>query len=195
MFCSGFDLAVVEADPSRLALRRLLAGLSAAIRALRALPCPVVAAVQGGAIAGGCALLGGADVVISEPEARFGYPVVRLGISPAVSGRFLACAVGSGPARRLLLDPGLIGVSEAARLGLVHILTDTADGVQDRAIEAAIALAGKPREGVRATRKWLCAIEDALFGASETGADAGLSESLGLVGGPEERSLMRAARP
>src|SRR5690606_31084299 len=80
VFCAGFDLDACRHDP--LAMRALLTGLSATILALRTCPCPVVIAAQGAAIAGGCALLGGADFVVTDAQARFGYPVTLLGISP-----------------------------------------------------------------------------------------------------------------
>src|SRR5690606_29099547 len=102
VFCAGFDLDACRGEGGDDALRRLLRGLSAAIAGLRAQERPVVVAAHGAAIAGGCALLGSADVVVADAGAKLGYPVARLGISPAVSAPFLAPAVGAGAGRRLL---------------------------------------------------------------------------------------------
>ena len=83
VFCSGFDLTLCKDDDR--VLGQLLGGLSACVRALRAMDMPVVVSAHGAAIAGGCALLGGCDVVVTNSDAKLGYPVLPLGISPAVS--------------------------------------------------------------------------------------------------------------
>jgi enoyl-CoA hydratase/carnithine racemase len=186
VFCAGFDLKRCADDSAT--MPALLRGLSDAILALRALPCPVVAAAHGAAIAGGCALLGGADVVVADRVCKLGYPVVRIGVSPAVSAPFLRGAVGDGPARTLMLDPGLTTGEAAARAGLVHELVDRPEEVFPRSLELAAALAAKPPGAVAATRSWLREIEDA-----ESSAPRGLDASIGLVGGAEERSLLTAA--
>ncbi|MCC6659488.1 MAG: enoyl-CoA hydratase/isomerase family protein [Phycisphaerales bacterium] len=186
VFCAGFDLKRCAEDAG--AMPALLRGLSEAVIALRALPGPVVVAAHGAAIAGGCALLGGADVVVADRGCRLGYPVVRIGVSPAVSAPFLRGAVGDGPARAGMLDPGLVSGDEAARLGLVHELVESPDLVMPRALELAAALAAKPPWAVAATRAWLREIEDA-----EAGAERGLAASMSLVNGEEERRLLAAA--
>jgi methylglutaconyl-CoA hydratase len=163
---------------------------------MRACEVPVVAAAHGAAIAGACALLAGADVVVADQEAKLGYPVVRLGISPAVSAPTLAGAIGPGRARERLLDPGLIDGREGHRIGLVHELAATREEVLGRAREIALGLAGKPRGGVRATKRWLIEIERRM-GASAIDRE-GLEASLGLVGSEEQRRLLgeaRATRP
>lgn len=185
-FCAGFDLDLCRDSPDGAAMRELLGGLSRAIVTLRSAPCPVVAGVQGAAIAGGCALLGGADVVISEPRARFGYPVLRLGVSPAVSVPFLTLAVGAGPARCRLLDTALVDAPEAVRIGLVHELAADAGAVPEWAIAVAEALAAKPRRAMAMTKRWLgdTAGEGARF------VEAGLKTSLDLAGSEEEQTRL-----
>ncbi|MBL8991004.1 MAG: enoyl-CoA hydratase/isomerase family protein, partial [Phycisphaerae bacterium] len=127
VFCAGFDMRLVHDDPE--ALPRLLRGLSAAVRTLRRLPLPVVVAAHGAAVAGGCALLAGADVVLTNREARLGYPVVRLGISPAINAAALRRTLTDGAARERTLDPDLISGSEAARIGLAHHCLDRPEDV------------------------------------------------------------------
>lgn len=193
-FCAGFDLNLCRDDPSGDTLRSLLQGLSDAIRALRSQPAPVVACVQGAAVAGGCALLGGADIVIASSEAKFGYPVTRLGISPSVSAPFLLATVEPGSTRALQLDPGLFRADDARRLGLVGELHPDPAAALARAGRIAEELAAKPREALAATRRLL----QQLTGPTDTLATTGLDRSLGLVGGTEERNLLPkawAARP
>ena len=185
-FCSGFDLSLCHENSD--ALRVLLTGLSGAIRALRRCEVPVVIAAHGAAIAGGCALLGGADVVITHHEAKIGYPVVRLGISPAISAPFLRQSIGDGRARERLLDSSLISGWDAFRIGLAHECMEDAGKVRDRAMAVAEQLAGKPRWGMAATKKWLGEIDGSF------GGDAGraLDASLALVGSDEERRRLAA---
>ena len=184
-FCAGFDLSLCRDNSD--ALARLLSSLSAVVRALKACPCPVVLAAHGAAIAGGCALLGGADLVVSHTDAKLGYPVVRLGISPAVSAPFLRLSIGDGRARELLLDPTLVSGREALRLGLVHECLDDAGQVRDRAVALALSLAVKPAPAMRATKALINEFEGSLDPA---GPEAGLNASLSLVGSVEERERL-----
>ncbi len=187
VFCAGFDLKVCRDAPDGSVMRALLTGLSEAIVALRGLPIPVVAAAHGAAIAGGCALLGGADVVVADRGAKVGYPVVKIGVSPAVSAPFLRLGIGDGATRARMLDPNLIGGEEAAWIGLVHELVDQPDQVLPRALEVARSLAEKPPGAISATKRWLGEIE-----AIGDRAPVALEASLGLAGGDEERARLQA---
>ena len=182
-FCSGFDLTLCKENSD--ALRILLTSLSAAISAMRSCPLPVVVAAHGAALAGGCALLGGADLVVSHTDARIGYPVVRLGISPAVSAPFLAQSVGFGPARERLLDSSLISGWQALQLGLVHECIEDAGKVRERALQLAELLALKPAGGMRATKALLNELDESL---DDPRIRRALETSLSLVGCPEERA-------
>ncbi|MCL4222431.1 MAG: enoyl-CoA hydratase/isomerase family protein [Phycisphaerales bacterium] len=159
VFCAGFDLHEGAHDERMSALRDQLRGLSRTILAMRSLPCPVVVGAHGAAIAGGCALLGGADLVLADRGARFGYPVVRLGISPAITAPFLRQRVGDGAARAMLLDPGLIDAEGALRIGLVDEVLDSAEQVRHAAVARACALAGKPGVAEAQTRRWCSVLE------------------------------------
>ena len=93
-FCAGFDLPAALEQPDL--MEQFIERLSGTLRAVRRLPHVVVAAVQGGAIAGGCALVTACDFVMASPDAKFGYPVHRLGISPAVTIPTLQQTMGPG---------------------------------------------------------------------------------------------------
>lgn len=193
IFCSGFDLALCQADDA--ALPALLEGLSRAVRALRAIPAPVVASAHGAAIAGGCALLSGCDLVITNRPATLGYPVLRLGISPAVAAPALNLSVGAGPARARLLSGQLITGAEAHHLGLAHHLVDDAAQSEARAIELARELIAKPRHALAYTKNFLNKVDDALNPAHSRLApllDAALETSLSLVATPEQRERLAA---
>ncbi len=187
-FCAGFDLTACRDDDS--VLPALLSGLSAVARALREHPAPVVVSAHGAALAGGCALLAAADFAVTTATARIGYPVVRLGVSPAVSAPLLRLAVGNGHARERLLDPGLIDGLHALQIGLVTECVPTTAECEARAIALALQLADKPRHALAYTKRWL----NQLDGSSDSPLlDAGLHASLGIVGSPEQRELLPQA--
>lgn len=184
-FCSGFDLSLCRENSD--ALRALLTGLSEVLQSMRACPQPIVLAAHGAAIAGGCALLAAADVVLTHADCKLGYPVVRLGISPAVNAPLLSQSIGAGAARERLLSSQLISGWDALRLGLAHECIEDAGKVRDRALAQALALAAKPAPGMHATKRWL----NELDGSMDKGRHLrALDASLGLVGSPEERTRL-----
>ena len=190
VFCAGFDLTLCRNSPDGTVMRELLTNLSCAIATLRSLPIPVVAAAHGAAIAGGCAILGGADIVVGDASAQYGYPVVRLGISPAVSAPFLRAAVTNGAMREYLLNPSLFTGKEAHRTGLIHELVDQPQDVLPRAFAIARSLATKPQGSLSVTKAWL----NELDGTDDTEVVArALDASLSLTGLAEERAYLPAA--
>jgi enoyl-CoA hydratase/carnithine racemase len=193
VFCGGFDLKMCLDMPGTLEV--LLRGLAGLVQELQALPKPVVVAAHGAAIAGGCALLAAADVVVTDKTAKIGYPVTPLGVSPAVSAASLRLAVGDGPCRERQLDPGLISGTEAVRIGLAHEVIDEPGQVRARAMERARGLAEKPARVFAATKGWVNEIAAAMgvSGASERA----LRASLSVAGSAEERERLARvlARP
>lgn len=176
-FCAGFDMQLVHDDKT--ALASLLIGLTAVLKALRRHPRPVVVAAHGAAVAGGCALLGGADVAVTDQRATLGYPVVRLGISPAVNGPTLVNAIGSGRARERTLDPGLISGLESRRIGLSHVCCDIPEDVLPTSVRWAKRLAAHPADVYEATKAHLNELE----GSSQDDRFAqALAASMSLLG-------------
>ena len=188
VFCAGFDLKVCAADASGQTMRELLTGLSSVVRTMRSVRAPVVLGVHGAAVAGGCALLGGADVVLADRGAKLGYPVVKIGVSPAVSSPFMLASITPGRVRSRLVDPALIDADRALQIGLVHELVESADEVRARTIEIAQHLASKPGHGTFYTKHWL---NEITAGMTDQ-AQAGLDVSLSLTGGDEERTMLSA---
>ncbi|MFT3685096.1 MAG: enoyl-CoA hydratase/isomerase family protein [Phycisphaerales bacterium] len=186
-FCAGFDMKMVHEQPRVLA--DLLTGLSTLIRALRRLEAPVVVAAHGAAVAGGCALLGGADVAVTNVDAKLGYPVVKLGVSPAVNGPSLSSAVGFGPARRMMLDPSLISGREAYRIGLAHHCCDTAAEVLPKSLQIAHHLAAWDRANWATTKRDL---NDFDGSSNDDAFDKALAASMSLVGSPDQLARVAA---
>jgi enoyl-CoA hydratase/carnithine racemase len=186
VFCGGFDLQLCLDQLGTLG--ELLMQLGLLVQRMRILSIPVVVAAHGAAIAGGCALLSGADYVVTNDESKIGYPVVPLGISPAVSAATLRLAVGDGWCRERLLDPALISGREAVRIGLAHESVQRAEEVRPVALERARGLAEKPAPAIRQTKRWLREIEETL-GPEEAGRRS-LMASLAIADKAEQQERL-----
>src|ERR671917_642243 len=89
-------------------------------RALEVMAKPVVAAVDGAALGGGCELVAACDIVIASERARFGQPEIKLGVFPPVAAILLPRVIGDKRARELVLTGELVEAPEALRLGLAN---------------------------------------------------------------------------
>ena len=147
-FCSGIDMR--DFGPSMLdatapAIDRLRFQETHGLRcpqAIRALPQPVVAAVNGPAVGGGLALCLAADIRICGASASFGNAAIAIGLSGAEMGMsyFLPRIVGSSVAADWMLTGRTVSADEAYRCGLVSELTDD-DRLLARAVEVAEQIA------------------------------------------------------
>ena len=128
-FCSGADLAALQKiSKSSIAENfedaRSLMELFTLIRRVRV---PVVAAVRGRALAGGCGLATACDIVLASASARFGYPEVKIGFVPAMVLAILRRNVSEKLAFELATLGGEVSAVEAERIGLVnHVFADEA---------------------------------------------------------------------
>jgi methylglutaconyl-CoA hydratase len=127
-FCAGMDLneLLASADQSVEANRRAALRFADLLLRMRRLPKPVVAVVQGRALAGGCGLATACDLVLAAASARFGYPEVQRGFVPAIVLALLRRAVGEKLAFDLAATGRMIGAAEAAAWGLVSRVYDDA---------------------------------------------------------------------
>ena len=119
-FVAGADIAELAAcDPA--AARSLSERGSGVFRRLETSPKPVLAAVNGFALGGGCELAMACHLRIASENARFGQPEVKLGIIPGYGGSVrLPRLVGRGRALEILLTGGMVDAQEALRIGLVN---------------------------------------------------------------------------
>jgi enoyl-CoA hydratase len=145
-FCAGADLReYVDATPMDV-IRRNLPALWAPITYC---PHPVIAAVCGPALGGGCELALRADVIVAGTGARFGQPEVLIGLMPGAGAtQFLTHALGKFAAMKMLLTGDSIGAEEAAVRGLVSQVVPDAE-VLDTALSMAGRIAQLPPLAVR----------------------------------------------
>ena len=120
-------------------------------------PKPIVAAVQGHAIAGGAGLASACDLVVMAESARLGYTEVRIGFVAALVGVILVRSVGEKHARELLLTGQQISAHEAYRMGLANRVVP-AEQVADTALELAREIAANAPSSVALTRELLLAL-------------------------------------
>lgn len=187
-FSAGFDLAEAFRDPGIMAT--LIERLSALLRRIRRLPQVTVAAVNGAAIAGGCAMVSACDLVVVSATAKLGYPVHRLGVSPAVTTRTLQASMGPGPARALLLGGALIDGDTAYRRGLADRLSADDETVGPDATALCEEIAGHGAQALRATKSWLNELEGAL---DDSGHDGPMRESATLAMTDAAQRVLRDA--
>lgn len=121
-FCSGADLSALQKIAESSVLENLddAAGLLELFALIRRVRVPVVAAVHGRALAGGCGLATACDLVLAADTARFGYPEVKIGFVPAMVMAILRRNVSEKRAFELITRGTEISAVEAERLGLVN---------------------------------------------------------------------------
>jgi enoyl-CoA hydratase len=143
-------------------IKELAAQTSASLRAggrfnawdrLAAVGLPVVAAVRGFALGGGCELAMTCDMIVAGDDATFGQPEIRLGVMPGAGGtQRLTRAVGPARAMALILTGRSISADEAEAAGLVTRVVP-ADATLDAALELAAQIASMPPLAVRAAKR------------------------------------------
>jgi enoyl-CoA hydratase len=114
---------------------------------------PVIAAVAGFALGGGCELAMQADLIIAADTAKFGQPEIKLGIIPGIGGtQRLTRAIGKAKAMDLILTGRMMDAAEAERAGLVARVVPAAN-LMDEAMKAAAAIAGMGLMSVYAAKQ------------------------------------------
>jgi enoyl-CoA hydratase len=153
-FCAGADVAHMR-DAGALEARAWAQRGHQVADLIEGLATPVIAAVNGYALGGGCELALACDVRVAADTARFGQPEVTLGIIPGWGGtQRLARATSIGFAKEVILTGRPVKADEALRVGLVtHI--HPREEVLHRAVELAEMMASRPSSAVAAA-KGLC---------------------------------------
>jgi methylglutaconyl-CoA hydratase len=120
-FCAGLDMEHLATMNARTAEehRRDSENMARALRKLYEFPKPIIAAVNGPAIAGGMGIATLCDFTYAVPDAKFGYTEVRIGFVPAIVASFLLRQIGEKRTRELLLSGRILKAEEACRMGLV----------------------------------------------------------------------------
>ena len=122
-------------------------------RKIETLPVPVIAAVNGFALGGGCELAMACDIRIASAKAKFGQPEVGLGITPGFSGtQRLPRIVGLGIAKELIYTADIIDAAEAYRIGLANKVVEP-EALMEEAMKMATKIASKAPIAVRYSKE------------------------------------------
>lgn len=172
-FCSGADLSSLQriaaaSFEENLQDAKTLAEL---FNQIRETSVPVIAAVHGRALAGGCGLATACDLVIATDTARFGYPEVKIGFVPAMVAAILRRNLGEKKSFELLTQGFEFSAGDALSIGLINRLV-TGDEIETAAMEFASIYTKVSASAVKMTKKLLYNIDGQNFSSSlELGAD------------------------
>lgn len=151
-FVAGADISEMMAMTKAEARDYCLYG-NRILRRLETQPVPVIAAVNGYALGGGCELMMAADIRIASEHSVFGQPETGLGITAGFGGtQRLARLIGTGKAKELLYTAGRIKADHALAIGLVNAVYP-AEELTDKVYEMAEKIAANAPIAVRATKR------------------------------------------
>jgi methylglutaconyl-CoA hydratase len=173
-FCSGADLSALEKISRASVLENSddAHSLMDLFVQIRSTPVPVVAAVRGRALAGGCGLASACDLVLATRSARFGYPEVKIGFVPAMVMAILRRNVSEKRAFELITRGAEIGADQAKEFGLINQVF--ADESFETDVNQYLSVFGKlSPSAVALTKRLIYQMDGMEFGdALAAGADA-----------------------
>ena len=153
-FCAGMDLEMLSAIATQSSSDNMEDSrrMAKMFRRVWSFSKPLIAAVNGAALAGGCGIAMLCDFTLAVPEAKFGYTEVKIGFLPAIVSVFLTRQIGDKQARNLLLTGRLVDATEALSLGLITEIVPH-ERLLQRAHELAdVLIAASPVSLTRAKR-------------------------------------------
>ena len=180
IFCAGHDLDELRAaaDPDvRLALFERCSRLMMALGACRA---PVIARVQGAAVAAGCQLVASCDLAYAADTARFAVSGINLGLFCSTPGVALGRAIGRKAASEMLFTGRFIDAARAAELGLINAAVSP-DQLDAAVGEAASAIAAKAPEAIALGKAALRSQIEAPLEEAYDIASRAMAENLGFA--------------
>lgn len=183
VFCAGADLVQMAPDATGLEVHEGRGLIRELVLAMQACPLPIVAGVQGLCLAGGVAIILGADIVLAADTAAFGLPEVDLGIWPFMVSALLGRHVSPKRAMEMMLSARRVPAQEALEMGLISRVVPY-DEILRESLGLAQALAAKPPVAVRLGKR-------AFLDAMEASLPAGLAAmqaQLSLLNSTEDAS-------
>jgi enoyl-CoA hydratase len=151
VFAAGADIKEM-ADMSYVDMAARAGALSSAFDAIARIPKPVVAAITGYALGGGCELALACDWRVAASNARLGQPEITLGIIPGAGGtQRLARLVGPAKAKDIIMSGRFVGAEEALAIGLVDKVV-AADEVYKTAVDMLRPYLNGPAQALRAAK-------------------------------------------
>jgi enoyl-CoA hydratase len=186
-FCAGEDLKETSAGKSVEDWIEETEGLQDVQRVIMALGKPLIAAVPGYALGGGCEFAMSCDIRIAAEEAKFGFPETEVGLTITTAGtKLLAQIVGLGKAKELVFTGDLIDAPEAYRIGLANKVV-LAENLLDEALAMARRIAEKSPLALKLSR---IAIDQGLHSSFEQTLELEASHLLTCVGAQNHKKFV-----
>jgi methylglutaconyl-CoA hydratase len=181
-FCAGADLAAIEQLSHGTVMENVADArhLGDLFLEMRRHPRPIVAAVRGRALAGGCGIATAADIVLAAESAQFGYPEIKIGFVPAMVMAILRRSVSEKRALELLATGEIISSRTALEIGMINRVF--ADAAFDNEVQAyAAQLATRSSSALALTKSLFYQMDTVAFDAAlsagvQTNALARLTE-------------------
>ena len=188
-FCAGEDLKETSAGKTFKQWVEETDGLQQVQRVVLALGKPLIAAVPGYALGGGCEFAMSCDIRIAAEEAKFGFPETEVGLTITTAGtKLLTQLVGLGKAKELVFTGDFIDAPEALRIGLANKVV-AADNLMDEALAMARKIGAKSPLALKLSR---IAIDQGLHSSFEQTLELEASHLLTCVGAQNQDQFVAA---
>ena len=181
-FCSGADLAGLDKTSQASVLDNMADARKMAdvFLMMRSHPRPIIAAVHGRALAGGCGIATACDIILAAESAQFGYPEVNIGFVPAMVMAILRRSISEKAALEMVVGGEIISAARAHEIGLIHrVYPDAHFRTETHAYAA--RMAAKSASAVMLSKRLLynmdsMSFEAALIAGVDTNAIARMTE-------------------
>ena len=186
-FCAGEDLKETSAGKSFEDWVEETQGLQEVQRVVMDLGKPLIAAVRGYALGGGCEFAMSCDIRIAAEDAKFGFPETEVGLTITTAGtKLLAQIVGLGKAKELVFTGDFINAHEAMRIGLANSVV-SAERLLDEALSMAQRIGEKSPLALKLSR---IAIDQGLHSSFEQTLELEASHLLTCVGAQNQKKFV-----
>jgi methylglutaconyl-CoA hydratase len=168
-FCSGADLAGLDQTAQASVLDNMAdaRNMAEVFLMMRNHPRPIIAAVHGRALAGGCGIATACDIILASESAQFGYPEVNIGFVPAMVMAILRRSISEKAALELVVTGEIISAARAREIGLIHRVYPDGQFAAEAAAYAA-RLATKSPSAVMLSKRLLYNMDSMSFEAALT---------------------------
>ncbi|MBN2118020.1 MAG: enoyl-CoA hydratase/isomerase family protein [Anaerolineales bacterium] len=185
-FAAGADIKEMAEQSARQMMDRDHVGVFGRIRTIQK---PVIAAVSGWALGGGCEIALSCDMIVASESARFGQPEITIGVIPGAGGtQRLTRAVGKAIAMEMILNNRTLSAQEAYQFGMVNRLVPV-QGYLEAALTLAEEIAARAPLALRAGKKM---INQAFEGTLSEGLTAEKQEFYNLFTTEDQKEGMQA---
>ncbi len=186
-FCAGEDLKETSAGKSFEQWMEETEGLQEVQRVVMDLGKPLIAAVRGYALGGGCEFALSSDIRIAVEDAQFGFPETEVGLTITTAGtKLLAQIVGLGKAKELVFTGDFINAHEALQIGLANKVVP-AESLMDETLEMARKIGEKSPLALKLSR---IAIDQGLHASFEQTLELEASHLLTCVGAQNQKKFV-----